>query len=272
MNRLILASFLLLSCGEEEKGEEDVEYEGDDAGECSDGADNDMDGYFDCQDNGCWGSPDCEGTGTGSGDGGGSGSGSGSGSGDGGSDDGGGSGDGGSGSGDGGGDDGTDPEAIAAHLTSFELTYSLSLDFDTFGEAYFEDCDNQYAASGSQVEAADARATFEGPWGLESTSCSGNTLELAESIAWVPDGGTSYASFLFDGSIDTLDTWIQHRDLDDTTPLESPSSEGQWYITEMATPVESGLAVYTEQEEVPIDGGLITITIGHVVTVQFDED
>ena len=36
--------------------------------------------------------------------------------------------------------------------------------------------------------------------------------------------------------------------------------------------LESGLAVYTEQEEVPIDGGLITITIDHVVTVQFNED
>ncbi len=49
------------------------EYEGDDAGECKDGADNDRDGYFDCQDNGCWGSPDCDGyvgPGTGGGPGG----------------------------------------------------------------------------------------------------------------------------------------------------------------------------------------------------------
>ena len=36
-----------------------VEHEGDDAGECLDGADNDQDGYFDCDDAGCWGSPDC---------------------------------------------------------------------------------------------------------------------------------------------------------------------------------------------------------------------
>ncbi len=36
-----------------------TEFEGDDAGECSDGADNDRDGYFDCQDNECWDSPDC---------------------------------------------------------------------------------------------------------------------------------------------------------------------------------------------------------------------
>jgi hypothetical protein len=33
--------------------------EGDDAGECSDGADNDLNGLFDCDDDGCIGSPEC---------------------------------------------------------------------------------------------------------------------------------------------------------------------------------------------------------------------
>ena len=37
------------------------EIEGDEAGECSDGADNDQDGMFDCDDPGCYGSPDCAG-------------------------------------------------------------------------------------------------------------------------------------------------------------------------------------------------------------------
>jgi len=37
-----------------------AEYEGDEAGECSDAADNDRDGLFDCDDDGCDGSPDCE--------------------------------------------------------------------------------------------------------------------------------------------------------------------------------------------------------------------
>lgn len=36
-----------------------VEYEGDSPGECSDRADNDRDGLFDCDDPGCAGSPDC---------------------------------------------------------------------------------------------------------------------------------------------------------------------------------------------------------------------
>ncbi len=39
-------------------GNKDIE--GDEAGECSDGADNDQNGLFDCDDEGCFGSPDCE--------------------------------------------------------------------------------------------------------------------------------------------------------------------------------------------------------------------
>ncbi len=38
----------------------DKDVEGDEAGECSDGADNDQNGLFDCDDEGCAGSPDCE--------------------------------------------------------------------------------------------------------------------------------------------------------------------------------------------------------------------
>jgi hypothetical protein len=35
-------------------------YEGDEPGECSDGADNDQDGLYDCNDPNCEGAPDCE--------------------------------------------------------------------------------------------------------------------------------------------------------------------------------------------------------------------
>lgn len=35
------------------------EFEGDEPGECTDGADNDQDGLFDCDDPNCAGSPDC---------------------------------------------------------------------------------------------------------------------------------------------------------------------------------------------------------------------
>ncbi|MBN1336283.1 MAG: hypothetical protein JXB39_10005, partial [Deltaproteobacteria bacterium] len=47
-----LAFLALASCG--------THTEGTEPGDCSDGADNDGDGLFDCDDDGCAGSPDCE--------------------------------------------------------------------------------------------------------------------------------------------------------------------------------------------------------------------
>ena len=52
---------LLSACGDKEDTASDPPaYEGDAAGECTDGADNDQDGLFDCDDEGCAGSPDCQ--------------------------------------------------------------------------------------------------------------------------------------------------------------------------------------------------------------------
>jgi hypothetical protein len=44
---------------DDDDAEEVDQYEGDETGECSDGADNDRDGWFDCTDQGCFGSPSC---------------------------------------------------------------------------------------------------------------------------------------------------------------------------------------------------------------------
>jgi hypothetical protein len=53
MRWLVCLTVVLAGCGE---------FEGDDPGECSDGADNDRNGLFDCFDGGCAGSSDCDGT------------------------------------------------------------------------------------------------------------------------------------------------------------------------------------------------------------------
>ena len=60
MRALALASLCgtALACDEEESGPR----EGTMAGDCTDQADNDGDGNFDCSDEGCWGSPACPGT------------------------------------------------------------------------------------------------------------------------------------------------------------------------------------------------------------------
>ena len=52
----LLAGLMLVSC-------ESARYEGGQPGDCSDGADNDADGTYDCLDEGCMAAPDCLDTG-----------------------------------------------------------------------------------------------------------------------------------------------------------------------------------------------------------------
>ena len=47
------------SSGDDSKDDDWDDYEGDEPGECSDGADNDRDSLWDCDDPDCAGSPDC---------------------------------------------------------------------------------------------------------------------------------------------------------------------------------------------------------------------
>jgi hypothetical protein len=61
MSRFLLAALslsVLSSCGD--KDDTGVAYEGDQPGECSDDADNDRDGFFDCEDPGCAGASNCQ--------------------------------------------------------------------------------------------------------------------------------------------------------------------------------------------------------------------
>lgn len=59
LNRFVLIPTFTLACGDAATGSGDAALEGDDAGECSDSADNDRDGLFDCDDTDCTGSSDC---------------------------------------------------------------------------------------------------------------------------------------------------------------------------------------------------------------------
>lgn len=58
---LIALGFAFGCTGKPKNGDDTggLDFEGDDAGECTDGADNDRDGLFDCDDDDCAASPDC---------------------------------------------------------------------------------------------------------------------------------------------------------------------------------------------------------------------
>lgn len=60
---LVLACLLLVACPLRRGSNDSDRVEGTREGDCTDSADNDGDGFFDCEDQGCWGSPDCPGTG-----------------------------------------------------------------------------------------------------------------------------------------------------------------------------------------------------------------
>ena len=56
----ILTFTAAISCGDKSDDDDDDRWEGQNAGECDDGADNDGDGAYDCNDSDCAGAPDCE--------------------------------------------------------------------------------------------------------------------------------------------------------------------------------------------------------------------
>jgi hypothetical protein len=242
-----LLTVALLACRADPDGAKDVDYEGDAAGECTDGADNDRDGYFDCADNGCWQSPDCaeadtdtdsdsdadadadadadSDTDT---------------------------------------DTDTDVDTPADRFTAYTVAYTLEWDFD---DAYADllafyglgDCTSTYAGAGSQVGASGSSVTFAGDWAMTGSDCA---VDLQDAVWWDDPGGASYATLTFSSDLSHLDAWIQHRDADDTAPLPSPADNGQWTITAMGAAVSGGAANHTEDETTTIEG-IIPLTLVH---------
>ncbi len=230
--------------------------EGDDPGECFDRADNDLDGAFDCEDSECAGSPDCAGEGdadadtdtdtdtdsdadTDTAD-------------------------------EDTGDTGIDPGAALDDFKSYELVYSFAWDFDDTYESYLEayglgDCVTTYTGSGLTYERVATRITFIGPWAPSDTDCNENLV----GVLWYDERRDSYASFTFSDDLSRLDDWVQHLDAGNYEPVEEPSSNQQWYITEMAADfdLDAGTAHYALDEAITVD--IIPVVITHTVDVSF---
>ena len=194
--------------------------EGDDAEECRDGADNDRNGLFDCADPSCAPSPDC--------------------------------------GGDGDADTDVDTDADTdvdtdadtdadtdtdtdtdtsdplPGVTGIDVTYALNFDFDdslcTLGVC---DCTNRYVGDGERLAHTVDRVTFLGAWKLDTSDCSADL----QTAIWTPkSGGTAHHTVrIF--SPDDVEQWLVHKSLANTEPDPNPSRVGQYYMTEMASPI-----------------------------------
>ena len=233
--------------------------EGNDAEECRDGADNDRNGYFDCDDRGCWGSPDCAETDT---------------------------------------DADADPDAdtdadadsdtdadadadadsdtdadgdtdadadtdtdadtdgdVTAHL----LTYEVELSVDWLFTTGFPNCRTEYAGSGTQYEVDGPRVTFDGPYVQSSDTCDAS---MASVLPWAPADGDALVSFEFDEGLTELLDWYA----DDTETQRYVRAD--WYMYDMYAPYDDGLQAlhYTETYNDP--GGQFSVV--YVVDVFFN--
>lgn len=203
--------------------------EGDDPQECRDGADNDRNGLFDCEDDGCAPSPDCDGfvpdtdhdsdpdtdtdsdTDT----------------------------------------DTVDPEDPLPGVTTVDVTYALAFDFDdslcTFGVC---DCTNHYEGTGERLSHTADHVTFLGTWALTDSDCSSDL----KAAIWVPKAPGTAHHTLWVPAAGTIDGWITHKNAADVEPSAEPSKIGQYYLTDLAAPLADG-AVHYELEETDNSSG-----------------
>ena len=221
--------------------------EGVNPGECTDGEDNDADGYFDCEDHDCTGAPDCadgledpgpavddtdepdvedtdaEDTGIG------------------------------------------DPPGDLA-WSDMALQYVQTLDFagafeDTYCASYgLCDCTSTFAADGTAVESTPDRVTFIGTWRVAETDCN----EMLVDAVWIPDTGGAFHSlhFLENGAV--LDAWVAHGDEQDVAP--NTDSQEQWFIYDMGAPLATQRVEHTESM-VDNSDPFVEIRVDHSVTV-----
>ncbi|MBU0551779.1 hypothetical protein KJ940_09845 [Myxococcota bacterium] len=256
-------AWALVACDDDPAGSvAPSDYEGDEAGECEDGADNDRDGLFDCDDPTCKGSPVCQ--------------------------------DGGAlpPSSDGGLKPHTDaappridaatprtdaatphtdadPPPIEARYTHYTLTYSLSLDFDDeyaamLAEAGLGDCANVYEGSGEALADDGEVILFDGLWRMRDSDCA-ESLRGADMV-WTDASGEAFASLTISGG--QLIQWVAHRDRANDAPLPEASRHGQFYITEMRAPISQEGAAHHEEVGHTLIEGMLPLTLLHQLDVQ----
>ena len=256
------------------------EFEGDDVGECTDQADNDRDGYFDCKDNGCWGHPDCEGQ-TGNGTGTATG-----------------------GSGTGNTTTGTTTETTPngcvgdiCDITSVAIEYSIDVYVDPMFEGFGGMCSCQMLFSGEAVvyeirdtsqqitlgngrwEQTNLPATTAGPCGgFDFCECGEPTdpctWGFEEGLWWDQINHDAYQSFAFDNNTSSVLNWIVHDVATTYMPSATPLTDRQFYITALGAPydaTETSPVASAVLVEVPPDLAIFGGQVTHTWTATFQK-
>ena len=212
-----------------------TDIEGDQPGECTDGADNDADGYFDCDDSDCFGSPDCQGEGDADADS------------DADTDT--------DADADGDSDSDADADPVGGEWTSLELSYTLEWDF-TLPTIGLESCTQVYTGSGTQSSVDGTGPTFEGSWEMASSDC----VDALNTTVWVPGSGQGYHSVALSSDGKTWTGWSAHS---------GDASDPEWFINGFAETLPgNGSAQHEEDEAVPDVAGLV---LTHSIDLQLSE-
>ncbi len=241
-------------------------FEGDNAFECEDGADNDRDGAFDCADSDCFGSPSCDdyippdpdpGTDRDTED------------------------------------DSTgftdDPDAIADHLRTVTLVYTQTHDIgagdpgiDALACESYDICDcvMEISGSGTFVSAEDDLVVFQGTWQVSNLEDEGSCSEAIRGGSWVPESGEAFHSFRFRADDEPpegtqlvqLDQWMAHANEADVDPrppnLVANEQFGIWLMN-ASFDSETNSADHTETSTGIIE--LFTDRVEHHLVVSFGE-
>ena len=220
-----------------------TEYEGDEPGECTDGADNDRNGYIDCADVACFTHPDCSEEGDADTDA------------DADTDT--------DADGDSDADTDTDTDTdvpdIGTGWSEVTVVYTLTWVFDPppFG---LEDCEQHYDGWGELHSVEGARTTFAGTWQRSSSTCA----ESLDDLVWV-GSGDAYTTLYLLGGADApthVDDWLVHADEGDDD-LKS----ADWWISEMEAELQGPATSHSEEEYVP----KYFLTLTHDLTLDFVE-
>ena len=242
----------------------DPVQEGTAPGSCEDGADNDGDSFFDCDDQSCWGSPVCdEPADTDDDD-----------------------------------DDVADTgvpssDSFVGNLRAVSLRYLLGIEptgatvrvLEEFGApGMAEPCSASFYGEGVAEYHLDGKVRFQGSWEMVEDNCPKfplielfpqvEGLSFASAGVWVGDDPDAYHTFVFPQDLEDVTSWVAHADptIDGTT--REPFENEQYWIkfTEPHTYDAEGLGFdYFEQQTIAFEG-LIPIIFDNTLEVRFSED